>query len=95
MFIIVRLNHGEHRFRDLRTSQSVAFRELFVSGLAVVFVSAALVVNFALLVAVAAGKLARLEGATYPAAVMRSATAFAAVLTLAATVTGALSAILK
>ncbi|MFD0287694.1 hypothetical protein [Streptomyces lutosisoli] len=96
MFIIVRLNHGEHRFRDVRTCQrSVVYRELVVPGLAVILITAALVVILALLVAAGAGKLARLDGATYPAALMRSAAAFAAVLTLAAAVTGALSSILN
>jgi hypothetical protein len=96
VFIIVRLNHGEHRFRDVWTCQRpVVYRELVVSGLAVVLITAALVVILALLVAAGAGKLARLDGATYPAALMRSAAAFAAVLTLAAAVTGALSSILN
>ncbi|MFC8420549.1 hypothetical protein ACFUN7_06595 [Streptomyces sp. NPDC057236] len=48
------------------------------------------VVVCALLAAAAAGTLARLGGAPYPAALMRAATTFAAVLTLAA-VTGALA----
>ncbi|MET9040578.1 hypothetical protein [Streptomyces mirabilis] len=38
-----------------------------------------------------AGKLARLDGATYPAAVTRAAATFAAVLTVAAAVTAALA----
>ncbi|MFI1629060.1 hypothetical protein ACH4YO_33830 [Streptomyces noursei] len=59
--------------------------------LAVVLLTFALVVVFALLVSVVAGALARLDGATYPAALMRAATAFAAVLTLAAALAGALA----
>ncbi|QHC24626.1 hypothetical protein [Streptomyces sp. GS7] len=62
-----------------------------MTRLAVVLLTTALVVVFALLVAVAAGALTRLDGATYPAALMRAATAFAAVLTLAAALTGALA----
>ncbi|MER5905083.1 hypothetical protein ABT150_34230 [Streptomyces mirabilis] len=62
-------------------------------GYALVLITTALVVILALLVAVAAGTLARLDGATYPAALMRAATTFAAVITLAAAVTGALAAI--
>ncbi|MFD7029221.1 hypothetical protein ACFWAR_14425 [Streptomyces sp. NPDC059917] len=53
-----------------------------------------LILITALVVAAAAGKLARLDGATYPAACLRAATAFAAVLTLAAAITGALAAAL-
>ncbi|MGK3943401.1 hypothetical protein ABK046_33800 [Streptomyces caeruleatus] len=60
-------------------------------ALAVVLFTAALVVVFALLAAAAAGKLARLDGATYPTALMRAAVTFAAVLTLAAALTGALA----
>ncbi|MEW2259794.1 hypothetical protein [Streptomyces sp. NPDC047869] len=48
----------------------------------------------ALLAAAGAGKLARMDDATYPTALTRAATAFAAVITLAATVTAALTAIL-
>ncbi|WP_053164746.1 hypothetical protein [Streptomyces noursei] len=62
-----------------------------MSRLALVLLTIALVVVFALLAAAAAGTLARLDGATYPAALTRAATAFAAVLTLAAALTGALA----
>ncbi|MFE4019275.1 hypothetical protein ACFXPZ_17960 [Streptomyces sp. NPDC059101] len=62
-----------------------------MTRLALVLLTLALVVVFALLAAAAAGTLARLDGATYPAALMRAATAFAAVLTLAAAVAGALA----
>ncbi|MBP0454013.1 hypothetical protein J5Y04_31400 [Kitasatospora sp. RG8] len=62
-----------------------------MTHLSVVLLTTALVVVFALLAAAAAGTLARLDGATYPTALMRAATAFAAVLTLAAAVTGALA----
>ncbi|MEU5298573.1 hypothetical protein [Streptomyces umbrinus] len=64
-----------------------------MDGYAVVLLTAALLVILALLVAVGAGKLARLDGATYPTALMRAAASFAAVITLAAAVTGALAAI--
>ncbi|MGW1171248.1 hypothetical protein [Streptomyces sp. NPDC002550] len=66
-----------------------------MSGLVIVLITAAFVVILALLVAAGAGKLARLDGATYSTAVMRSAAAFGAVLTVAAAVTGALSSILN
>ncbi|MBT1095086.1 hypothetical protein [Streptomyces sp. Tu102] len=62
--------------------------------LAVVVFASVLVVILALLTAAGAGKLARLDGATYPAAITRAAAAFAAVLTVAAAVTGALAALL-
>lgn len=64
-----------------------------MSGLATVLLAAAVVLVLAVLVAVGAGKLARLDGATYPAAILRAATAFAAVLTLTAAVTAALAAL--
>ncbi|WSJ64271.1 hypothetical protein OG756_30845 [Streptomyces sp. NBC_01310] len=57
----------------------------------VVLLVAALVIIFALLAAAAAGKLARLDGATYPGALTRAAAAFAAVLTLAAALTGSVA----
>ncbi|AJC62007.1 hypothetical protein [Streptomyces sp. 769] len=62
-----------------------------MARLAVVLLTFALVVVFALLASTVAGALARLDGATYPAALMRAATTFAAVLTLAAALTGALA----
>ncbi|MFG3266225.1 hypothetical protein [Streptomyces bobili] len=60
---------------------------------AVVLLTIALVLIVGLLVATGAGKLARLDGATYPAALTRAATAFATVITLAAAVTAALAAL--
>ncbi|CAL9676851.1 hypothetical protein SUDANB176_07847 (plasmid) [Streptomyces sp. enrichment culture] len=54
----------------------------------------ALVLVIALLAAAGAAKLARLDGATYPAALTRAATAFTAILTLATAVTGTLAALL-
>ncbi|GGQ35217.1 hypothetical protein GCM10010266_68370 [Streptomyces griseomycini] len=47
-----------------------------------------------MLAATGAGKLARLSGATRPAALTRAATAFTAVLTLTATMAGALTVFL-
>ncbi|MFJ5680309.1 hypothetical protein [Streptomyces sp. NPDC093097] len=61
-----------------------------MTRLAIVLLTIALIFMFALLIAAATGTLARLDGATYPAALMRAATAFAAVLTLAAAAAGAL-----
>ncbi|MFF5939024.1 hypothetical protein [Streptomyces sp. NPDC012508] len=65
-----------------------------MTRLAIVLLAFALVVLSAILAAVGAGTLARLDGATYPAALMRAATAFAAALTLAAVIAGALAQIL-
>ncbi|MDX3697713.1 hypothetical protein PV726_47605 [Streptomyces europaeiscabiei] len=48
----------------------------------------------ALLAAAGAGKLARIDSATYPAALARAATAFAAVVSLAAAVTATLTDLL-
>ncbi|WP_079072803.1 hypothetical protein [Streptomyces canus] len=58
---------------------------------AVVLLATALIVVVALLTGTAAGKLARMDGATYPTALTRAATAFAAVITLAAAVTVAIA----
>ncbi|MFD8043078.1 hypothetical protein ACFV5E_06585 [Streptomyces chartreusis] len=63
--------------------------------MAVAFVlqTTALVIVVALLAAAGAGKLARLDGATYPTALTRAGVTFAAVITVAATVTAALAAL--
>lgn len=58
---------------------------------ALALLTTALVIVIALLAAAGTGKLARLDGASYPAALTRAATAFAAVITLAAAVVGALA----
>ncbi|MGW1931247.1 hypothetical protein [Streptomyces sp. NPDC001919] len=66
-----------------------------MSHLGTVLITIALTVVFASLVAAAAGILARLDGATYPSAVQRAGTAFAAVLALAAAVTAAIAAVVQ
>lgn len=92
MFIIVRPNHGEHHFGEPRSHQHpTVCREIIVTRFAVVLLAAAVVVVFALLAAAAAGTLARLDGATYPATLMRAAATFAAVITLATAVAGVLT----
>ncbi|MGI5451425.1 hypothetical protein ACQEVM_37835 [Streptomyces sp. CA-243310] len=48
----------------------------------------------ALLAGAGAGKLARMDGATYPTALTRAATTFAAVITLTLAVAGTLAAFL-
>ncbi|WP_435220524.1 hypothetical protein [Streptomyces sp. Tue6028] len=63
-------------------------------SIAVVLLSTALVLVVALLAAASAGKLARMDGATYPTALTHAATAFAGVVNLAAAVTAALAALL-
>ncbi|MFI5987279.1 hypothetical protein ACIBEA_41220 [Streptomyces sp. NPDC051555] len=65
-----------------------------MSALTVALFTVCLILITALIVAAAAGKLARLDGATYPAACLRAAAAFAAFLTLAAAITAALAAVL-
>ncbi|MFF0836694.1 MULTISPECIES: hypothetical protein [unclassified Streptomyces] len=50
-----------------------------MNHIATVLLTAALVVVLALLAAAAAGTLARIDSATYPTALMRAATTFAAV----------------
>ncbi|MFD9599413.1 hypothetical protein [Streptomyces sp. NPDC059970] len=62
-----------------------------MTNLAVVLLSATLVAILALLAAAVAGKLARLDGASYPSACMRAASAFLAVMMLAAALTSALA----
>ncbi|MFJ3692124.1 hypothetical protein ACIPWB_30930 [[Kitasatospora] papulosa] len=52
---------------------------------ALILLATALVIVVALLAAAGAGKLARMDGATYPTALTRAAVAFATVITLAAT----------
>ncbi|MGW1766104.1 hypothetical protein ACWCQL_18765 [Streptomyces sp. NPDC002073] len=68
-------------------------REIAVT-VAVVLLTTALVTVVALLAAAGAAKLARLDNATYPTALTRAATTFAAVITLAAAITGALATLL-
>ncbi|MFF0205830.1 hypothetical protein [Streptomyces sp. NPDC005017] len=63
-------------------------------SVAVVLLTTALVTVVAVLAGAGAGKLARMDGATYPTALTRAATAFAAVITLAAALTTALTALL-
>ncbi len=58
---------------------------------AVVLLTIAVVLLVALLSAVGAGTLARIDGATWPTACARAAGTFAAVLALAAAITAALS----
>ncbi|WP_328756602.1 hypothetical protein [Streptomyces sp. NBC_00271] len=66
-------------------------QEITVARVVAVLLTAAVVVVFALLAAAAAGTLARLDGATYPAALMRAAATFAAVITLATAVASVLT----
>ncbi len=77
-----------------RVNVPASYGEIAVNHIAIVLLATALVVVLALLTAAAAGTLARLDGATYPTALMRAATTFAASLTLAAAVTGALAQLL-
>ncbi|MEU1481842.1 hypothetical protein [Streptomyces sp. NPDC005760] len=60
-----------------------------------VFLATALVIVLALLAAADAGKLARMDGATYPTALTRAAVTFAAVITLAAAVAGTFATLLS
>lgn len=64
-----------------------------MSPLAAIVLATALVVMVALLAAAGAAKLARIEGATYPAALRHAAVTFVAVLTLASAVTAAFAAV--
>ncbi|MFI5689492.1 hypothetical protein [Streptomyces sp. NPDC051636] len=64
-----------------------------MARLTLVLLLAALVILTAIIAAAGAAKLARLDGATYPAAILRAATVFAAVLSLAASLITALAQI--
>ncbi|MFE4494661.1 hypothetical protein ACFRKD_19650 [Streptomyces niveus] len=95
MFIIVRLNLGEHGLRDSRSHQkSLRLQERTVNRLALVLLAVAVVVLTAVISAATAGKLARLAGASYPNALLGAAAAFVTVLTLAAAIATALSELL-
>ncbi|MGW5768754.1 hypothetical protein ACWEVY_06360 [Streptomyces longwoodensis] len=63
-------------------------------NVALVLLTTAFVITAAVMAAAGAGKLARMDGATYPAALTRAAVAFAAVITLASTVVAALVGLL-
>ncbi|MFG3274899.1 hypothetical protein [Streptomyces luteogriseus] len=63
-------------------------------NVAVTLLTTALVLVVALMAAAGAGKLARLDGATYPIALTRAAVTFAAVVTFAATVAGTFATLL-
>ncbi|ONK15568.1 hypothetical protein STBA_64010 [Streptomyces sp. MP131-18] len=91
VFILVPANPGAQQLHDLGPCQRPTFyRE---SVVAVVLLYTLLVTVVALLTAACAGKLARMDGATFPTALARAATTFATVVTLAATVTAALTAL--
>ncbi|MFD8275916.1 hypothetical protein [Streptomyces flaveolus] len=60
----------------------------------VALLTVALVIILAIMAAAGAGKLARLDGASYPVAIKQAAITFAAVLTLASTLTAALTALI-
>ncbi|MGK5693450.1 hypothetical protein ACSNOJ_11220 [Streptomyces sp. URMC 128] len=64
-------------------------------NVAVTLLTTALLLVVALMVAGCAGKLARLEGASYPTAITRAAATFAAVLTVAAAVTAVLVPLMR
>ncbi|MEW1700727.1 hypothetical protein [Streptomyces sp. NPDC091278] len=61
--------------------------------LALILLTATLVLVIALLAAAGAGKLARLDGATYPTAFSRAASTFTAVVSVAAVVTATFTAL--
>jgi hypothetical protein len=62
-------------------------------AVAIVLQTIALVLVVGLLAGAAAGKLARMDGATYPTALTRATTTFAAVITLATAAATALAAL--
>ncbi|MEU7061471.1 hypothetical protein [Streptomyces sp. NPDC046197] len=84
LFIFVPANPGEHRFYDLWSRQHLTVYRESAVAVAVVLLTTALVLVVALLTAAGACKLARMDGATYPAALTRGATAFAVTAALAA-----------
>ncbi|MET9411587.1 hypothetical protein ABZX90_38480 [Streptomyces sp. NPDC002935] len=62
---------------------------------AIILLTTALVVAVALLAATAAGILARIDGATIPAVLVRAARVFAGVLTLACAVIATMAAAIR
>ncbi|MFD5951471.1 hypothetical protein ACFWAZ_28210 [Streptomyces collinus] len=64
-------------------------------NVAVLLLAIALVIVMAVLAALGASKLARMDGASYPTALTRAAVTFAAVITLACTAASALPALLR
>jgi len=62
-------------------------------SVAIVLLTIALILVVALLAAAGAAMLARLDGATYPAAFQQAALTFATMISLAAAVTAALSSV--
>lgn len=64
-----------------------------MTDLVIVLLSTTLVVVLAVLAAAVAGKLARLDGASYPSSLMRAASTFLTVLMLAAAATSALAGV--
>lgn len=91
VFIFVPVNHGAQLFRELRPCQHPTVSRESAVTVAVVLLTIAVVLLIALLSAVGAGMLARIDSATWPTACTRAAGTFAAVLALAAAVTAALS----
>ncbi|MFF8983894.1 hypothetical protein ACF08E_10960 [Streptomyces globisporus] len=62
---------------------------------ALALLATTLIIVIALLTAAGAGKLARLDGASYPAALTRAAVAFTTVLTIAIAAASAFAALLR
>lgn len=94
VFIFVQANPCELHFHDIRPRQYPLVRRESVVTVAVVLLATALVIVIALLAAAGAGKLARIDGATYSAALILAATTFAAVITLTATVASVIAVFL-
>ncbi|MGP3948472.1 hypothetical protein [Streptomyces sp. 7N604] len=100
MFIFVRLAPDEHPNLQGRSRQT-SWRDpderspaMHVSIAVVVLLGLAVAVIVGLLAAYAAARLARADGASYPAALTRAAVAFASTLTLLAILTTALASLL-
>ncbi|MFF8958710.1 hypothetical protein [Streptomyces sp. NPDC014894] len=89
MFIFARLNLGVQELLHLEPRQHLHPTGSPAVTVPVVLLVASLVIILALLAGIAAGKLARLDGASYPSAIRQAATAFTVVITLAAAVTAA------
>ncbi|MEV2248092.1 hypothetical protein [Streptomyces sp. NPDC049970] len=86
MFVFVHVYHSEHRIRERWPVHETSAKECIIMSLraVVVLLCCSAILFAAALTAGAAGWLARRDGASYPAAITRAATAFAATLTLAA-----------
>jgi hypothetical protein len=92
------LNPAEHRIHEIHGDNSARPNQgapAVTDRIALILLTAALATLTAALTATAAGYLARRDRATWPQAINRAATAFAATLSLTAAVAAALHSLIR